>query len=273
MKIFGLMAVKNEEDIVADTLQAAAQWCDAIFVLDNGSDDGTWQVIQQLAKRNRKIVPHGQSFEPFTEFIRASLFNAYRKQAQEGDWWCRLDGDEIYVHSPRDFLRKVTSHQVVWAIQLQYYFTKQDLELYEQDAASFGTSVPLTQRYRYYLAEHSEPRFFRHRDRLRWEAGAWPRHLGRVFPERILLRHYKFRTPGQIRTRLSTRSAIFARGGFAGGHWRNTDWTRVIRDCSEFEYDNGDGKFVVDEKLLPRHRDPFWKATIKNLMHGMRVWP
>src|SRR5215470_9375996 len=102
------MAVKNEVDVIAHTLRAAAKWCDAIYVLDNGSQDGTWEVVKQLAQEYPVVVPHEQATAPFTEAIRARLFNAYREQANEGDWWCRLDADEIYVHSPRSFLVDVT---------------------------------------------------------------------------------------------------------------------------------------------------------------------
>ena len=35
------MLVKNEEDIIASTLKAAAEWSDKLIVLDNGSTDRT----------------------------------------------------------------------------------------------------------------------------------------------------------------------------------------------------------------------------------------
>ena len=56
MKIFGLVVVKNEADIIYHTLKAASAWCDEIYVLDNGSADGTWQLIKQMAQENSLIV-------------------------------------------------------------------------------------------------------------------------------------------------------------------------------------------------------------------------
>ena len=35
------MLVKNEVDIVGYVLKKAQEWCDKIFILDNGSTDGT----------------------------------------------------------------------------------------------------------------------------------------------------------------------------------------------------------------------------------------
>jgi glycosyltransferase involved in cell wall biosynthesis len=273
MKIFGIMVVKNEADIITHTLRSAMEWCDAIYVLDNGSEDGTWEIVKQLAHSNPAIVAHERSSEPFTEFIRARLFNVYRQHAQDSDWWCRLDADEIYIQSPRAFLANVASHEVVWATQLQYYFTDVDLVRFNDDPKLYDPSIPLTHRYHYYQANWSEIRFFRHRRRLRWEHGAWPRHLGRVFPKRILLRHYQFRSPAQIQKRLATRSAVFDRGGWAGEHWRNTDWKSVICRSGTLEYDSDNGTFIVDEKVLPCHTDPPWGAAIKKVMHGTRLWP
>ncbi len=274
MKIFGIMVVKNEADIVGHALEAACDWCDEIYVLDNGSTDGTWHRVQELSKTVPKIIPFEQTDEPFFESIRAKVFKKYRRRAAEGDWWCRLDADEIYVQSPKTFLARVTRHEVVWAIHLQYYLTKEDVALFERCPATLDESLPLSARYKWYKANSTEPRFFRHRNRLHWDDGAaWPKHLGRVFPERILLRHYKFRSPLQIQTRLKTRAAVFERGGIAGHHWRNADWEAAIGVKEELDYDDGSGSYVVDERLLQRHMDPLWKRAVKNIMHASGVWP
>lgn len=56
MKIFAIMLVKNEADIVASVLKDAEKWADKIFILDNGSTDGTWEIIQSLKNEDRKSV-------------------------------------------------------------------------------------------------------------------------------------------------------------------------------------------------------------------------
>lgn len=274
MKIFGIMVVKNEADIVGHALKAACDWCDEIYVLDNGSTDNTWHLVQELSNLNPQIVPFRQTDEPFFESIRAKVFHAYRNRAVDGDWWCRLDADEFYVQSPRKFLQKVNRHDVVWAIHLQYYLTREDVVLFETSPASFDECVPLNVRYRWYKADSSETRFFRHRSRLQWDdSAAWPRHLGRVFPERILLRHYKYRSPAQIQTRMRTRLAVFERGGIAGHHWKSTDRETGIADKEGLDYDDGSGSFVVDERRLPNHLEPPWKRAVKTLMHASGFWP
>ena len=39
------VSVKNEVDIIDQSLRAAASWCSKIYVFDNGSDDGTWETV------------------------------------------------------------------------------------------------------------------------------------------------------------------------------------------------------------------------------------
>ena len=59
MKIFAIMLVKNEADIVASVLKDAEKWADKIFILDNGSTDGTWEIIQSLKnnlEENNKLI-------------------------------------------------------------------------------------------------------------------------------------------------------------------------------------------------------------------------
>lgn len=58
MKIFAIMLVKNESDIVGYVLKEAEKWVDKIFIIDNGSTDGTWEIIQSM--RNEIITPWKQ---------------------------------------------------------------------------------------------------------------------------------------------------------------------------------------------------------------------
>ena len=159
-------------------LHSAAQWCDYIYVLDNGSSDDTWAITQDLARTCPKIVAFRQDDQPFTDTLRAEVFNAYAEHAEVGDWWCRLDADEIYIDNPQSFLRQQPQHyQVVWSIHLQYYLTELDLVRFDPENSQAPEMTEATLP-RYYVANASEGRFFRHRPRLRWSSGYWPRHLG-----------------------------------------------------------------------------------------------
>ncbi len=55
MNIFAIMLVNNEADVVKSGLESATTWATKIFVLDNGSTDGTWENLQSL--KGNVIVP------------------------------------------------------------------------------------------------------------------------------------------------------------------------------------------------------------------------
>ena len=107
MKIHALTTVKDEDDVVAEALTAAARWCDYIYVLDNGSTDDTWGIVQDLARTVPQVVPYKVDPRPFSDGVRAEIFHHFRDNAGPEDWWARQDSDEFYVDDPWVFLRKI----------------------------------------------------------------------------------------------------------------------------------------------------------------------
>ena len=135
--IHSILVVKNEQDIIGPCLKSACSWSDFIYVYDGSSSDKTWEIVCSL--KNSQIIPFKQHNRVFSEGLRADVFNAYKHNAHEGDWWCRLDADEFYIDDPRTFLASVKSrHQVVWAASIQYYLTHEDM-------ATLDFSLPMEQ--------------------------------------------------------------------------------------------------------------------------------
>ena len=267
-KIHSICVVKNEADIIEHCLQEAAKLSDYIYVYDGESTDGTWDKV--LAMQSETIIPWKRDNKVFQECLRGEVFNAFKHQAQYGDWWCRLDADEFYVESPRDFLTRVKSqYHVVWGIAIAYYLTHKD---YKSLDFSQPTSQLLPQL-KYYKVENSETKFFRHRADLVWhdEHAAWPKHMGVVNRERILYKHYQYRTPQQIQQRLDTRRENRARG-FLG--WENDtekNWQDKLVSSQKLNYDNNT-EYQIDTEKLPHHLESFPKRIIKKVMHGAGIW-
>lgn len=261
--------MKNEEDIIGYALTQAVRWCDHIYVYDTGSADRSWDIVQELAKQHPQIIPFRREEAHFDDSLRARVFQAYRNKAAAGDWWCRLDADEIYVQDPREFLRAVPpKYHVVWSIHLQFYLTSKESEkLPEQHRISDQSDLP-----KYYLANSSEPRFFRYRNGLVWESGAWPRHVGNVCPKRILLRHYQYRSPSQIQQRLDTRRVAIQHGCTIFGHCETGGWQDKLKKPEELNLDEG-GNYRVDESRLPVHLDPLPRRWVKQVFHALGIWP
>lgn len=247
-------------------------WCDFIYVYDNGSTDNTWEIARHWAAREpERVLLFRSDTRPFHDGLRAAMFNAYRGRAHRGDWWCRADVDESFIDPPRDFLAAVPRrHHVVWSVHVQYLFTEVDLARYEAaGACRIPEDLP-----RHYIANYSEPRFFRHRDGLVWrEDGAWPLHLGVVEPKRIRTRHYQFRSPPQIERRLQTRREAAAQGWAHFPHSQAEDWREKIDRAANLHCDRGDGHFIVDEAAMPRHVEPRAQRLAKLALHGLGVWP
>jgi glycosyltransferase involved in cell wall biosynthesis len=246
-------------------LEAAAKWCDAIYVFDTGSDDESWDQVEKIAAKYPQVVPFKREARDFDDGLRAEVFAAFRDRASAGDWWCRLDADEIYAEDPREFLEKVPlCHHVVWSIHLQYYFTEGDRERHERGEVSLP---------RFYKANASEPRFFRHRDRLVWSRGAWPRHLGIVHPSRIKLKHYQYRSPEQIQRRLDTRREAATAGWEHFGHSLEPSWRDKVVPAEGLDFDDGSDHYLIDETQLPQHLEPPFRRLVKRAMHGLGIWP
>ena len=292
MKIHALCLVKNEADVLQETLISALHWCDYIYVFDNGSDDGSWELVEALAKQYLQIVPYKQDDLLYTNGLRADIFNAFRSEAGPQDWWCALDADEFYIDDPRVFLTKVSNNcQTVWSASLNYYFTDQDAIMYQKDRISF-LKTPVQQRFHYYLNNWGELRFFRHNDDIVWTRaqGGFPPAMftAPAYPVRIWLKHYQYRSPEQIERRLLTRrAAVEASTGFlhevtpnwsttiatkrdapldfknAGPEFAGVRWEERIVPAASLDYDAFDRRYVVNERLMPEYPVRLRRSRLK----------
>ncbi len=236
MAIHAICLVKNELDIIAQTLATASEWADSIYVLDNGSDDGTWEFVNEAARSNPTIMPYRQDRSPFCDSMRNRVFERYRDRARQGDWWCKLDADEAYVDDPRTFLARVPRrYNAVWVSSYNYLFTEHDHAAYLKDPGRFDGSRAWREVLHHYVPSgYSEARFVRHwwgLDRLP------PENWGPIYPEPIRVRQFMYRSPEQIARRMTTRAESMERGEFA--HERRERWRPDILEISRFTGPSG----------------------------------
>ena len=295
MKIHGLCLVKNEADVLNETFISALHWCDHVYVFDNGSNDGTWELVRQLANQHLQIVPYKQDDVLYTNGLRADIFTAFRSNARSQDWWCALDADEFYIDDPRIFLTKIPNRfQTVWSASLNYYFTDQDTISYRQDPVKFlATSVQ--KRLRYYCSNWGELRFFRHSGDIVWTRaqGGFPPAMftAPAYPVRIWLKHYQYRSPEQIERRLRTRRpAMEASTGFlhevtpnwsgaiatkrdapldfenARPEFAGACWEERIVSAASLDYDAFDRRYVVNESLMPEFPVRLRRSRLKEMI-------
>ena len=233
-KLYGICQVKNEDDIIAQSLTYGVQFCSKIFVIDNCSTDKTWNIVQSLSQQYPQIVPWLQTNEPYSEGMRALVYNQYHSELSDHDWWLVLDADEFLVEDPHILMQQAMREKadVICSWQIHFYFTDVDYQNWLN--GNDNRDVPICLRRRYYLINWQEARLFRNRSARPWDA-----KINKFFPDgfrkacrrRILNRHYQFRDPEQIQKRLSLR---FGHSSFT--HIKSTDWRSVIVPARRLNY-------------------------------------
>ena len=234
-KIYSLLLVKNEADIIRESLLSAATWSDKVIVMDNGSQDGTWEIVQELATQDARIVAFMQYTGGFHIGLRAKAFRAFRHEMTCRDWWCvRLDADEFYSEDPREFLAGVPKrYNTVKKLSTDYILTKEDIQAYTfsgnfaEDRKKITHALP---------EKRKERRFMRHRPWLVWsEKWRYPHPIGCTAKQCIAVEHYQYRSPQQMEKRFKTRQQAKKDGCGSFLHENGSDWTDYLWSNQELE--------------------------------------
>jgi len=117
-----VIVCKNEADIIAGTLQSLAGITDDIVIYDNGSADGTQQVIKQF-----HVQLHEGTWEGFGKTKNKAIALA------KYDWILSLDADEAIDSQLRKALMDldVTDPKTVFDISFQSFLGKTRLKFGE----------------------------------------------------------------------------------------------------------------------------------------------
>lgn len=243
MKIYSLLLVKDEADIIEDVLCDAVKWSDKIIVFDNGSSDDTWSIVNRLAKKYRQIVPFVSDATPFRIGLRAKLFDAFKSELSRDDWWCvRMDADEFYIDNPRSFLADVPRlFSQVSKASFDYQITYEDLD----ESNFIGEFKADCDKIRYYNPlTWSETRFVRHSPKLTWVVDERkPQPCGMTYYKPIRVRHYQFRSPQQMQRRNEVRKISLQNNCGSFRHEVGKEWCDYLKHRADLICDPQDGTF------------------------------
>lgn len=265
MRFHGLMVVRDEADVLPQTLEHLLTWIDSLWIFDTGSTDETWQIVNDFAKRDKRV--HAIARQPmiFSDNFRSYLFHTARPSFSHGDWVLRVDGDEFYHISPPDFV-KTRLRPLETAVHLQWYYfrlTKQEAAAYEADPQSIDRDRqrPISERRRFYkIAPYPEPRMFQYRAAMQWpEWASGPFNAGFVARERLPIRHYPHRDPLQLTRRFRLRASMMKLNAHAGGHWKLDDWRKDLVDEQGQSESQQTGQGLADNSGVDTGPLLYWK--------------
>lgn len=271
MKIYAISVIKNEADIIEYSLTLASQWADKVIVYDNGSTDGTWEKVKALTLPN--IIPYKQSNRPYSDGLRAEIFNAFKHELNEGDWWVIQDSDEIYEDNPRDFIlnnkgyyHHINGKKVDFCFNLNNIDSIDFHQYFENNLKHFIYFTP---------EAWSEPRLIRHRKRLKWEEKKiWPKAMGLVCTKAINIKHYPLRSEEQIKKRWTTRKKSKKQGGQHFDHWDKDDWQDYYEQKLKTLQQVKKEESIFDlVRFANNYNQSFLKRVVKTILHRTGVLP
>jgi hypothetical protein len=239
VRIHGFLIVRDEADLVAQGIEHLLTWCDLLHVLDNASQDGTWQIVQELALREPRLRPIASIDAPFHIGVRTLILDAVRDQLETGDWISRLDIDEWYHEDPRSFLLErvaphehrvcIHHHNFVWTRTRAAFLAT----LPDGGAALARDVVAAHDTYYTELPCIIEPRLFRYRRGMRWDMlQPVPSCSGPSARHRLPVRHYRWRSIPQAQARCALRARV-ASITQHGTHWNVNDWHQFVWDDTD----------------------------------------
>jgi glycosyltransferase involved in cell wall biosynthesis len=263
-RIHAICLVKNEGDVIAQTLQFASKFCHKIYVFDTGSIDDSWEQVEK--SKSDVVVPFRHEAIAFHDGLRAEVFNAVRDRFETGDWLYILDADEFLAVDPRKAIQIAEREgaQQINTTQYNFHFTDVDWQNYQAGLES--RALPITERRRYYRFTNIEQRLFRITPDLKWieqpdaanpHGHMKPRGLRKLkkCSYRLPNCHYQYRDPEQIKLRLQTRRVARDSNQHNFIHYQSLDtdmnWERYIAPSQTLNYYNNDGvlKIRLDERI------------------------
>ncbi|WP_017292529.1 glycosyltransferase family 2 protein [Geminocystis herdmanii] len=270
MRFHAILFVRDEGDIIEESLKHILSWCDALYIYDTGSTDETWQIIQKYSQQDSRIILFKKQPTVFHDGLRAYVFDHYRKNMEDGDWVLRVDADEFYHISPPEFV-KTKLEKFETCVYNQSY----DFRLTQQEVLSYGKGednrkLTISERRRYYFPlSQSEPRMFRYRSTIKWPLRcSFPYNAGFLAKERIPIRHYPHRDPEQLQRRCNLRSMMTSLSNDLGRHWTVDDWKDLIVENDAENLCYWQPNTPLPEYHFYNHLAKFPKRFLQRIVHS-----
>lgn len=140
MKITGLTRIRNEEAIIADTIEHMSQFCDEIFVFDDASTDKTLSICQKYPiiagiLENRMWSVNRAMAETVS---RSQLLHYAKNMAPDTDWFVYMDADERIDFPWDELINTPPSVNGIRMRLFDYYITPDDVDKHYSERKMIG---------------------------------------------------------------------------------------------------------------------------------------
>jgi len=130
MKLVAIAGIKNELDIIEAFVSHHARHFDKLIVLDDGSSDGTFEVLQQLRSEYKDLVVLRQPTIGYRQQEKMTLLLRMAVNKFGADWVAPLDADEFIEPNQGLLLGEVLAAQqpAVYRLRWNNFLWTADLE-------------------------------------------------------------------------------------------------------------------------------------------------
>ena len=240
-----ILMTKNEEDIIVPCLCDRLQKFDLIAIVDS-STDGTSAICRDVLERYPDKILYLYDDEPHTiKHHRELCFKLLKGCITDNDWIWQLDTDIFFDYSREDLLLiqkeadEYGANAMICRIA-QFYPTPEDIEA--------GTKW---QDFQYYSLNWQSKIVYKGLSALNFrganqETPTVPDE--RIHLQRPVVKHYQYRSPAQIQTKIDR-----AYGIGAYGHIISKDWKDYVIDRDFLS------KWKDDSHRRPHHS---WRSLV-----------
>jgi glycosyltransferase involved in cell wall biosynthesis len=265
--IIGLMMIRNEADIIAQSVPHACAVCDILLAVDCGSDDGSLELLEGLADHHPNLILAGTLHDRTPDEARCRLWRLLRWHTSWSTWWVFIDADEFIESDLRETLAQAgrAGADHLFSRHANFYYTESELKrwvLGEETIADRPRRI--SERRHFYVMATSMPRAFRNLPWVVWNEQEYFPRVSCPARERILYRHYQYRDWDQIWRRVETRRQAPERMLRDNPHWRIDDPVKNISSDSDprlIEWKLGEP--FQEDPLMPRLTVSAWKSALK----------
>lgn len=230
MTVFGVSMVKDEADIIETIIRHSITQVDALIVADNGSTDGTRDILADLAKDLPLTVIDDPEIGYFQSRKMTALANLAREQG--ADWVVPFDADEWW-YSPFGRIADILN-----GIPAQWLIASATLYDHVSTALDPDETDP-TKRIRYRRLNPAPiPKVaVRCLDNLIIDQGNHGATYGfrpAALPGRLVIRHFPYRSAEQFISKVRNGAKAYSASDLpesAGAHWRG--YGRILADSGE----------------------------------------